>query len=96
VETIVSMGLNMPDVAPLRIGSRCGGFGKMAENGPSAQKVLKIAANVLIIGAAGTGSVLARPGAAKVSGACGCALGAATRPDVRMSAGRSCDRGGAP
>jgi hypothetical protein len=96
VETIVSMGLNMPDVAPLRIGSRCGGFGKMAENGPSAQKVLKIAANVAIVGAAEMRSVLARPNAVKVGGAQGCALDAAAHPDTAMSAGRSCGPEGEP
>jgi hypothetical protein len=96
VETIVSTGLNMLDVAPPSTRSPCGGFGKMAENGPSAQKVLKIAANVAIVGAAGTRWVLARPDAVKVSGAYGRALGATARPRAATSAGRSCGPEGEP
>jgi len=95
-KTIVSTGPNMPDVAPPLTRSHHSRFGKVAENGPSAQKVLKIAANVAIAGAAVTRSVLARPGAVKVSGAYGCALDAAARPRAATWAGRSCGPEGEP
>ncbi|MGR4866811.1 hypothetical protein [Caulobacter sp. LARHSG274] len=86
----------MLDVALPSTRSHHGGFGKVAENGPSAQKVLKIAANVAIVSAAGMRWVLARLDAVKVSGAHGGALDAAARPWAGMSAGRSCGPAGEP
>jgi hypothetical protein len=96
VETIVSMGANVPGAAPSGIGSRQARFGRMAKNAPLIRELLKIAAKNGIIGVAGSGAVLARLAVFAVGGARGRARSVTGRSSDAMWAGISFERGPGP